>query len=361
MRVLLLLQEFPFWHRARHWSYSVQLGIEEGLLSNQVDLVTIVAPWLQRVETLCKGKKFDQVWIELVHSALSDGLLERIAEMAPVRIGLLGESLEYTHDECLISKAFEPRKRNVHKRLKYVTHVLAVDEYDASDLNRSGDLRALWWPQAVPRRWISENCPASGQSKAIFSGSVYGSRSQWLSDPSLSRVLMRQPSSEKGTMYPVLFDLLQLVSRCYPPIGFCEERVFSKYMRVLRFIRQECFGRWIASLQSGVAVVNLPSMVKAYAGRVVEGMAAGRPVITWEVPNRPRNLALFEDGKEILLYRHDRPDELVCQMERLTRDANRVDKIVNAARLKIKRLHTMEHRVKQILKWIDDGECPCYE
>ena len=39
--VLLLPFEFTTWKRASHWTYAIQLGLEEGFTSNNVDFFTI--------------------------------------------------------------------------------------------------------------------------------------------------------------------------------------------------------------------------------------------------------------------------------------------------------------------------------
>ena len=56
------------------------------------------------------------------------------------------------------------------------------------------------------------------------------------------------------------------------------------------------------ALPRDTVVVDLPRSVGIYLGRVVEAMASGRPMAAWDVPGRPRNRALFEDGAEILLF-----------------------------------------------------------
>jgi len=111
-------------------------------------------------------------------------------------------------------------------------------------------------------------------------------------------------------------------------------------------------------MQEGCAVVNLPSCVKAYAGRVPEAMAAGRPVISWRVPDRPRTEALFADGREILLFDADRPEELVEHARRLCRDEGLGRRMADAARTKLRRFHTIEHRTGQILDWLERGATP---
>jgi hypothetical protein len=115
----------------------------------------------------------------------------------------------------------------------------------------------------------------------------------------------------------------------------------------------EDLGKWSA-------LVSLPSMAKVYTGRVIEAMGAGRPVVAWKVPERPRNLALFEDGKEILLYDKEKPEMLAEHIRRVQREPGFARDISLNARLKVSRFHTVERRVEQILNWIETGEEPVY-
>lgn len=92
------------------------------------------------------------------------------------------------------------------------------------------------------------------------------------------------------------------------------------YLDRLRQIRRNIFDHWQASLRRYNGVVNLPSFGKCYTSRVAEGMAACRPVVSWKVPDRPRNLRLFESDHEILLYDQDDANTLSEHLTRLARD-----------------------------------------
>ena len=89
-------------------------------------------------------------------------------------------------------------------------------------------------------------------------------------------------------------------------------------------------------------------------------MAAGRPVISWEIPGRPLNKALFEDEREILLYPENDPHQLASHLKRILTDRDLSQRIVLNARKKIRRFHTSEIRVRQILDWINNGQVPAY-
>jgi len=360
MRVLLLVKEFTNWRvEARHWSYTAQLGFEEGLRAHGIQVVSITSPWSSCARKICAGRKFDQVWVDAVHAPLDDDMLEWVAGLAPVRVAFLGESLEYTPEECKIQPLFVPRKQLVEQRMKYFTHAGAVDERDAENINAKRLASAILWPIAVPLRFIRERKAAPLHQAAVFSGALYGNRAGWLDIPKLKGLLVKQPSSEQGTPYPFLFNALQwVVPRYLRRVGIAETTAFGAYLWALRHIRRQCFARWQHGMQTGVAVINLPSMVKAYASRVVEAMAVECPVISWEIPDRPRTKMLFEDGNEILLYQE--PGQLADHIQHILKEPGFGQRVGANALRKVRQFHTMEKRVGQMLSWIEKGEAPVY-
>jgi hypothetical protein len=361
LKILLIANEFRTWYIARHLSYSAQLGIEEALRANGVVCQVLTSPWLPGALDLIRGQRFDQIWVAGRLDVFDEVSLAALAELSPLRIGLLSESSEYTAEECAISPGLKNRKQIIERRLPYLTHVAACDEKDADEINARGAMPAIWWPQAVPERFIFESDVPPSMNSAIFCGNPYALRRECLKHPELKKLMRHVVSREWSTIDPLLFTTLHLP--VIWPIRWAlpsSRRVFGTYLSHLRSLRQRCFERWLRTLQTGLAVVNLPHFVKTYAGRVVEGMAAGRPVISWQIPDRPRNRALFEDEYEILLFAKDNPAQLAHQIERLITDHELNRKIVVNARKKLRNLHTSEVRVRQILQWSTEGRAPRY-
>jgi len=387
LRVLLIALEYPIWVTARHQSYPSFLGLEEGLRANGVDCHTVTTEWLRWIPDLFRGVQFDQVWLDLFHSPANAGeeTLERLADLAPVRLGLIAESLgddseDYTRSPAVLHMA---RKRDqVARWLKYVTHVAVVDEKDVAAVCARGASSAVWWPQAVPRRFVCDNAPPPLTDRAVFCGALgYGSRANWLDYRELDEVLLHQRSPETGTAYPALFDALHATTRALIREGRPGDRgiravcatafhplrrpvvmraAVPLYMEALRRLRLPCFAQWLRQMQVGIAVVNLPSYLRAYSGRVTEGMAAGRPMISWDVPDRPQNRSLFEDGRDLLLFSRDDPAQLAAHIRRLQKDPELAMEIASNARRQLLHSHTVERRVAQLLRWIRAGELPEY-
>jgi SAM-dependent methyltransferase len=360
--ILCLFLEFGRWHRARSWTYSAQLAYEEGLRANGARVSTVTTPWLPRLRELYGGRRFDQVWVEIVHQdVLGDDLLSWIAERAPVRVAFVPESLEYDAEAYAVWPQYRTRKAEVKHRLQFFTHALLVDEKDARESDAEGHVRAAWWPAAVPRRVIVDAVTPPPPGPAIFSGSVYGERAVLLQHAALDGLLVVQRSPEAGTLYPRLFERLHMMTSSWVERRRPASRAaLATYLFLLRRLRRRIFHRWLRSLGRGSAVVSLPHLVRAYPGRVVEAMAVGRPVIACDVADRPRNRALFEDGREIVLFPAGDPAALAEAIRRLRRDPAAAHAIASNAWHTLRRLHTIEHRVRQIFTWTEMGDEPVF-
>lgn len=365
-RILFIFLEFPDWRLARSLGYPTQMGVEQALRQSGADVLSIPSMfrmdntsrgnWLSRLRQMVGQRTYDQVWIELVHADYDEQFLSWISSLAPVRLGFVMESLQYEPYVYELEPKLKERKERVVRRLSYMTHVLLADEQDATDLNRDGKVQAMWWPQTVPRDSI-QVASRPAQPYAVFYGALYGKRQSWLKHPQLDGLLVQPgPSLEYQTEFPALFDRLQALTTEALEQGLqATPVVLERYLQLLRTLRQDIFALWLRSLQQGVAVVNLPSFFQGFPGRVYEGMAAGKPVISCTIPGRPRTNALFADEQDILLYDPESPEHLAHQIRRLQQDRALVQRLVGNARHKLLTLHTAELRVKQILRWLEDG------
>lgn len=368
-KVLLVQLEFATWAQAKAWAYVGNFSVEDGLRANGCDCVTLPAlsdipdsspvSWLHHAKDLLAGQRFDQVWVWLVHNRYSDEFLEWIAELAPVRVGLIMESLEYSEEDCRRWPHLRDRAAFVRDQVRHMTHVLAADERDADVFNQSGMVQALFWPSAVPARFITETIGGPSRREVAFYGELYGERKTWLAMPGLEDALIHPPSAETGTEFPQYFNALhQQTFQRFQSDWRPDVPALIEFVRVWRGLREAIFANWLASLKTWSAIVNLPSLFQSYAGRVVEAMAAGRPVISWDIPCRPQTTALFKNGREILLYSKDRPAVLREHVERMTHDTDYARDIATAARAELLRSHTAEVRAREWLDWIETGEYP---
>lgn len=368
---LLLQLEFPTWTTARPWTYSANFAVQEGLTASGIECLTIpviaelscASPhsWISHARRFLGNRTFDQVWVWLVHTPLDPGTLEWIRGLAPIRVGILMESLRYDSDDYRWAPHLQQRHALVEQQVRAMTHVLAPDERDAEEFQQRSQPRALWWPPMVPERFISLPHGAPAEKQAVFHGTPYGPRQHWVSHPALASRLHYAKAANPPTPHQQLFDQLQ-------QIGFQILRqgdavtapVMQEYVAALRSVREKEFGEWMDGLSRWPAIVNLPSLAKFYGGRVFEGIAAGRPILSWNVPHHPRNLALFEDGRDLLLFEPDDPETLARHIDRIVQDPSGAAELARNAQRKLRLYHTAERRLAQTLQWIDTGEQPDY-
>ena len=361
--ILFIPLDFQTWQNASHQPYSCCLGFEEGFDAAGADYFTIPSyqespsleksSWLSRIHELCKGMKFDQVWIEIVHSRYDDDFLEWITAIAPVRIGIMGESMETDPQEH--PAGVKRRRENIEHSLSAMTHLLLVDEVDVDRVNSEGKLPAKWvWDAGlVPKRFIGEAYQEPSIQSALFFGALYGVRKQWLMSTQLKDLIFRPDFSlEHNTRIPEIYDALN--KNCVHILGLdgpLPSGFYDTYINSMRTLRRKAFSLWIDTLSQGLAVVNLPQFGKAPASRVSEGIASVKPMINWSLPERPRTNSLFEEGTEILLYARDNPDQLAEHIKRLQKDRKFGARLALAAAKKMKAHHTIEDLVRQVLEW----------
>ncbi|MCA9779309.1 MAG: hypothetical protein KC800_21430, partial [Candidatus Eremiobacteraeota bacterium] len=179
MKILLILGEQPNWQGARHLSYHCHLGLEESLRNVEVEVTTLMNPFLRDAASLLRGRKFDQVWAEVfVNPYLDDEVCRWMAEAAPVRLGLCAESTVYSDEEFMVKPELATMSVRFRKRLPFLTHLALGDEVDPPRL-RSEKLKTAWWVVSANRELIQ--APALPEVfQARFFGHVYGERKRWV-------------------------------------------------------------------------------------------------------------------------------------------------------------------------------------
>jgi hypothetical protein len=217
-RVLLIQHELFSWERARMWGYNMHVGLEEGLAANDLEVTTLFSTWFPRARDLCAGRKFDQVWIcDATHMfepggcggrQLTETDLEWIAGQAPVRLGLVIESLDYTPEEHRQNPALRQIRATLERTIKYLTHVAAPDEEDIPTIQAMGGRPTTLYVFPQPRRFIDHEIVLPAEAKGLFCGTPYGDRARWVALPELSELIRYIPTAEADTNLPVLFDQL---------------------------------------------------------------------------------------------------------------------------------------------------------
>ena len=345
MDILYLPLEFNRWFSAKKLAYSIGVGLVEGFTPNGIDHLTVPIMyhdqlWGGHLKDLVGDRKFDQVWIEVVHSVIPEHILEWLASLAPVRFGIVIESLTMATEEFDDNPVGTQRRiDNLNQKLPYLTHALV---YDTRDLN------TLDIPTMQGVAYISEGLvkpPSSTSDKAIFYGTDYGERGEWLKRLE-DRLSVNPPSVEDTSDLPHMFEQL-FNSTHYVPSEY--DYFYSTWYS----IRQALYSIWINHLYHipGCAMVNLPHRTQVLSGRVIENMAAGKPVVSPYMYNDADNL--FVNEKEILYYKDI--EGLIKWLDELEKNADLRWSLAEAARFNILEKHTTERRVKQILTFINNS------
>jgi GT2 family glycosyltransferase/2-polyprenyl-3-methyl-5-hydroxy-6-metoxy-1,4-benzoquinol methylase/tetratricopeptide (TPR) repeat protein len=373
MKILLLQLEFSRWKTAKPWSYTMNFGIAEALRKQGHTTFTIpILPdqqnvefsmsWLGRAQEICNGMKFDQVWVWLLHYPYNQETLEWIRRIAPVRIGILVESLQYDEEECSQAPIFKTRVDKIKEQAHYLTHVLTSDENDRGPIFSWGCGGVLWWPCGVPEGSIVPFQRVSEHPRAVFHGTLYGKRKTYFSQRRLHGLLMSPTPDMSHNEFQQLFDDIQVkMETTLTSRQLLNVQDLQRFVLMLDQVRQGEFRKWMEHLGLWAVIVNLPSYAKFYGGRVFEGLAAGRPVISWEIPGHPKNNALFQDGEEILLFPKYDVEALANHIERLLSDWKYSRQLVLNAQRQLREFHTVEKRVKDVLQWVTSGTIPSYE
>lgn len=366
-RILLIYFESTSWVLAQNIRYSNGLGLEEALEFNGIECLAIPAysgispqysaSWLHHARVLCRDREFDQVWIEMVNYDPGKEFLEWLSTSFPVRVAILPDSIHCDQEEYNVYPRFIRHHLMVEERLRYMTHALTRDEIDAEVLNSRGIVKALWTPDAVPAWCIAANVGTSVLGKAPY----YEKECTWLSHPLLKDQFVTKSSPLTGSKLPGLFDTIHATVLTALHHGKkVDERLLYSYLAPIRSIRKISLKMWGDAIRKSPVSVNFPSLTKAYTGKVMESMAAGVPVVSWEIPNRPKTRDLFVDGEDILLFSRYKPEVLAGHLARLRENPQEGAGIALKSLDKIRRYHTLELRTRQVLNWIETGLEPSY-
>ena len=370
-RILLISFECGDWENAKGWTYNGFCAFEDALRAHDVKHFTLPvtggvpsshpSAWLRQADLFTHGQSFDQAWIWLTHSELDSDFIEWFKSIAPIRVGIVMESLEHTDAELACFPDLAGRREKVLSDLESCTHTLLFDEDDANAINDQTQIKALWCPPIVNWRDVSPECPTVPVQPATFRGNCYNTERQQILDHLCQAGLLNKPDSVNEPDHLVTdFDELQMqFIKLLAKYPVADPNWRIEYLSKHRTLRRQLNNAWTADLRNSFAQVNLPSIFKSYAGRVVESMAAGRPVISWKPP-RERTQALFKPGEEILWFDRDDPEALARQIRFLQKHPEQAQAIAERARQKVLRYHTAETRVRQILDWIADGTLPDY-
>ena len=363
--VLLVMLEFDNWTQARAWSYTGAYAFHDGLVENGHRCTLLPALWdrdpgaadsyLHHAPALLDGETFDEAWVWCVHTRYDEAFWHWLKQVAPVRVGVVMESLSVSEAEATEFPQFAQRKLEVFDQLRHCTHALVADELDAPTITEELGIPATWNVVMVPERFVRFD-EAPDVPQAAFIGNKYGPRKPYLEDPALAPLLTRPHLPERDTDLPARFDQLHAEARTMLLSDTPSRADLDAFTTGLRALREALFVLHLDGIRMGFANVNLPSMLRAYAGRVTESMAAATPAVSWLPEDRADCARLFAAAKEIVLF--DSPESLRSQLERLRDEPVWRNELATAARNTLLVRHTSRIRMRQYQAWIETGTAP---
>ena len=369
MKILYVQHDMLAWASARQWSYTTHMAYVEGLRAAGHEVLVLLTSCWSWSRKVVGDQRFDQVWInDVTHSlgqrpaweappSLTEADFAWLASLAPVRLGIVMETLHYDPADYAEVPELGRRVPLMQRAvLPHVTHFCVVDEMDVRHVENWG-AQAVWTPCHVPQRFFRASRP-NVDRPAVFIGSGYARRAKYLQNPRLAGLLEFRASGEHATPLPGVFDQLNNPVRQELLAGEYRQADWSQFVDTAQQVRAKLFDLFLDGLSNSLATINLPSFVKTYAGRVCESMVIGQPVVSWRVPGRPQTERLFRDGEQILLFDGDDPDRLAAALERLKRESGLAQRLGEQALANARKHHTTEHRVAQILAWIQTGITP---
>jgi hypothetical protein len=360
-RVLAVMLEFDGWRLGHTWSYLSSYALLDGFDACRVECVVLPAllcdgdplknPWVEACETLLAGERFDQAWVWITHSHYTADFWRWLATVAPVRVGVLMESLRYTPAEIAAFPPLGQRFDAVIAQLRHMTHVLTYDEQDVVEIASATGLPTRLYHSMIPVGMV-RSLPAPHGEKAVFLGSLYGPRQAFLEAAGLGDRLQLLVPPEAGTELERRFDAVNAEFLGELAAGGSSGARMQEYAGLLRAVRREVLEAVFDAYRSGLAVLNLPPLFKGFPGRVVEGMAAGVPVVSSRLDRRPTLEAVFTHGRELITYDPADPADLAVQLDRLAADPALQRALVVNARARLLELMTCEAQMPELLDWI---------
>lgn len=360
-RILLVPIEFSTWHQARAWSYTGGYAFYDGMLENgiQCEMAPVIIDKTGALDTRFVDyirqhnlAKYDQVWVWCVHANYPEQLWDYFKSITDVRVGVLMESLHFTPAEIIEFPHLQQREALVHQQLQHCTHALSCCAKDADNIEKALGIPATWYPAMVPEQFVLfDNAPAG--THAAFVGNCYGERKQYLKEGRLDHLLCRPEHPERSTSLPDDFDTLMTNL----PSQFSSETDYSRHLAALVELRKALFTVHLQGMRQGLCNVNLPSILKAYAGRVIESMAAAVPVMSW-IPAGEEQRNLFDSAQDLAFF--NSVDDFATQFEMLRADEQRRELMVITARNKLLVRHTSRIRTHQLLQWVSKAQAPTY-
>jgi hypothetical protein len=355
MNILYIPLEFERYYSAKKMTYPVGVGLVEGFV-DKVDFTVVPTfygsgMWLEYLQQITMGQKYDQVFLEVVHSNMNPAILDFISSLAPVRVGFVIESLTIHSDEYENNlQGTKNREDNLAMKLPYLTHLVVVDERDVN----YAKIPTTFEVASVPESMIDVNLnkKANISDKVIFYGTLYGERAKWVNVLGERALINPQEGLEEKGGIPQQYESVvrsafdNMNGKETIPIGYYK-RFCDDWMR----IRKIMYSNWMNILWEieGYGVLNPPHRTSVLSSRVIESMAAGKVIYSPRMFNGAD--FLFTNGKNILYY--ESIEELVDLINSISQE-DKYNIAQNAINIILEK-YTTEKMIGRVLKFIEEN------
>ena len=314
--------------------------------------------WPYHAPRVLGEARFDHAWIWLGRTPFDESFLGWLASVAPVRIGVLMQPLDYPADVYRRSPHLLAHRSAIQEQLRHLTHVLVCDEVDAVSSSVRLGVPAMWLPaMAGACTATAAAAETHGQRAAVLVDDASGAASPAMSPPIAGGLGRLDFAAHTGSLN-ARFAALQREQLTLLAAGPATSASLERYVASRRSIRAALADqRSRAFGQAGIAVTLAPD-VNAYPGAVLECMAAGVPVVCRDIPYRPRNRALFVPERHIRLFGISDQASLARHLRDLGHDRALAQSQADAALALVQREHTAGRRVDQLFEWLATGRVP---
>ncbi|MCL0048692.1 glycosyltransferase [Dehalococcoidia bacterium] len=270
------------------------------------------------------------------------------------KVLMLVESMTFTKDDyktfANVDRLYHEPKQNV----RYYSHVFTCDESDVDILKNDFCVdNAYWLPQCVDENMFVRK-QIEKRNSLIFIGNInYYSRKKTanaLRDNGVYFDIVKAYENKKFIFNRLIDNYLrskvvQQFFKLAPYSFFYSLTSYNNYV-----VKRSATKNYVAAINSAYGFLNLPAILKSYSSKVYEAMACGTAVIQPIIKNRPLNMSLFKDGREIILYDVEKLKETQSKIQYYLSDKEKLVEVGENARRKVVAHHTCKHRVEEILK-----------
>ena len=368
--VLLITSEPARWSDDHALGYLNGIGLEEGLAANGRSFITVpslrgqasvdAGQWLNHLRTISTGRTFNQVWVDVVNCDLDDVLLAYIATLAPLRVGLVGESMRFGDEIHALPPDLRPRRRSVDQRLRAMTHAFATDPRDVEWINQRARVSATLWLPAVPHRVIAEAAASPERGTGLVPGMVTSEQSKLLDAPVLADALqVYVPEMDAATLPQLYEETNRQVVDALRSAECVPTEVLGLHADTLRQIHRFGLDALLAEMARAQLVATLSADLPPAFGYALLAMAAGRPCVV-ATDADPARLGPLVPGVNCLTYAVGQADKLAEQVQRLQSDPRLIAELVDNG-LRTARQHSTKQRVAQLMRWLETGQDAAFD